>query len=280
MMSSPQRVQPNGVPVELQLYHVDAVAIALRLNREAVEELGRQERWDYCLSGIDPEGDVHYMREALPDAVVEALDNTGRPLPAPTLTLEEAVRYREADWSAIARATGAERTEMNRRFELIQAFFEAHGIGRQRCGLRAVESFVATEDTDGAKPSARTLWRWIAAWREEGLSGLLPRRSGRCGRRPTPWSREAQRFVETAWLLPLQPSVSLVGRLARRVGYERGWTVPSDTTLALHLKSLPAERMARNREPEGDKAAAVLAELRGDEKTAWVVDLVEREMEV
>ncbi len=73
--------------------------------------------------------------------------------------------------------------------------------------------------------TARTLQRWVRAYRRQGLAGLVRARRADVGLRHLP--TELQRLVEGLALRTPPPSVASVHRRVASVARERGWPVPS-----------------------------------------------------
>ena len=253
------------------LMREEAVAQAAGLSVDEVRALARREGWRYRVPVGCEDGPRHYFIDDLPDSVRSAVRELSAVPAACRMDITRSGKRQEAGWEAIARASNRERAEMRRRIRIVKAYLEETEAAPRKRGRSAEEVVLEMEGPEA--PSARTLHRWVAAWREWGSAGLLPRRSGRCGRGGAPWSDEAKKFVEVAWLLPLKPSVALVSRLARRVGAERGWVVPSDMTIGQHLRRLPAKAVAVSRDRED-----LLPAWRAHPDIGWIVRLVEEEM--
>ena len=77
--------------------------------------------------------------------------------------------------------------------------------------------------------AARTLQRWAARYRADGLAGLA--RSERADRGARHFPRELQLLIEGLVLKRPPPAIATIHRDITAVAHERGWPVPSYATV-------------------------------------------------
>ena len=99
----------------------------------------------------------------------------------------------------------------------------------------ALRRLVALRASDDGVPAARlarqvglavrTVQRWVAQYRTQGLTGLVRKERSDAGRRRLPADQVA--LIEGLALRRPQPSVATIHRQVGAVAHERGWPVPS-----------------------------------------------------
>ncbi|GAB2823951.1 Mu transposase C-terminal domain-containing protein [Actinocorallia aurea] len=126
--------------------------------------------------------------------------------------------------SGAGRESGAERGLAMARYEVLSPHLH-DGIPLARLA-----------ETGEGGVSYRTLQRWLAAWRRDGLDGLA--RADRKDKGDRRFPAELVAFIEGLALRRPQPSVAKIHRMAESVARTRGWPVPAYRTVAAIVAAL------------------------------------------
>lgn len=100
----------------------------------------------------------------------------------------------------------------------------------------------------GRDIKARTLWRWLSRYKEQGVMGLVDNRGGASG---TEISSDAWELFKSMWLDDRQPSVKLCRQNLCYINKseEKGWVIPSLAAFyRLIDKNIPAAVQVLHRE--------------------------------
>ena len=115
-------------------------------------------------------------------------------------------------------ATDADREQQRRRFAYVRGWVLAGRPPREPDALGPLVAAVAEELDDAARPSTRTVARWLKAWLEAGenAEALLPQRGGNRSDRLGVGARDLLRdTVERHYLVDTRPSGVAVHRAVR-----------------------------------------------------------------
>ena len=120
---------------------------------------------------------------------------------------------------ALTELSETEREQALARFHILQPFLEG------RTTLSAIAQRVCSTITHEQTVPLRTLERWVANYRRDGLVGLVRRRRADRGQRRV--APEVQRLIEGLALQKTRPSAAAIQRQVAELAVQYGWEVPS-----------------------------------------------------
>jgi len=142
-----------------------------------------------------------------------------------------------------------------RRYRLIAEAAEADGLGVTMAIERAAKRHDDDPDEQAERYTARTLWRWLKAYRRSGLKGLTPRRRADAGKRKAISEKALQKAIGLRKQNPHRATATLIDMLERTQVVEPGSLKRS--TLDRHLEAAGVSR--RVLRTLGDKVFGLIA---------------------
>lgn len=142
--------------------------------------------------------------------------------------------------------TDAQRSEFHRRLAIVTEFNDLCArAGGDFSRQQTLDSFLARLDAQGRPVGQRTLYRWLADFGHHGRRGLIDRRWQTGQETVTagphdPFMDEMRRI----FLTQRRCSKSLCYGMARMLGEERGWTIPSYSTACRVLAKISPQAAA------------------------------------
>ncbi len=149
--------------------------------------------------------------------------------------------------------TDAQRRLIVRRKQILDDW-QAAVSGGVRLGFSAdqvtAQFIQRLELTGGERVSRSTLYKWRAAWRRDGLSGLIDARRDPRGFAGIDESDQFIACVLRAYLTDRAPSLTDCHWLAMETARERGWKTWSYHQVRRYIKTLPRQLIIMKREGE------------------------------
>ncbi|HUX00073.1 MAG TPA: Mu transposase C-terminal domain-containing protein [Phycisphaerae bacterium] len=153
---------------------------------------------------------------------------------------------------ALAGLTAGRRTRLYRKYQICQAYLAA--LANRPAGMHVnrflgawVDAFNASHRQ--AKPlAARTLQRWLARLRRDGIAGLLDPRGGYA---PAAWSPEAKELFIGMYLDQARPRIPALYERMAAMAVGEGWEIPCLRTVQKFIAEvLDPKLKALGRDPK------------------------------
>jgi len=135
----------------------------------------------------------------------------------------------------LADLTGSQRRRVADRLAIVRDL-EAM-IEHRPEGLTVRELMTRFCESRDDAPAPGTLYRWLRAWRERGVAGLIDGRRGpSAAGRPVTFSPEAKDFIKGLYLKETRPSIPYIYTIALAQAREHGWALPALRTVQQWIK--------------------------------------------
>lgn len=152
--------------------------------------------------------------------------------------------------------------------------WEAYAKERKAGTSTVIGDFIKDE-LDG-KVTAATLYRWKKAMKEGGVAALAPAwTNGREKFQEDKFSPEAKQWVADFWLHPNRPSMKLGYIKLQEKAKEKGWDIPSYTTVKEFLNEIPETVKIKHREGKKKFESNALPAIERDYTTLEPMQLLE-----
>lgn len=208
------------------------IAKALNCSRQAVLSRAKSEKWPARREGKN----LAFIPSSLPEDVVRSLVNIGTDTTTAVATVTAFKQCRDRD-RLVAQQRAALLSLYRQSGLSASSFVHAYNAGHVSASLLAALG----------KLSAATFYRWLDAWKESKIDGLVPQYFGRAKGQDL-LSEFAKIYIEHFYLDPRRPSA----RYAWMKASEFLPDIPSYQTALRYLKSLPrpyvdARRLGRSK---------------------------------